>query len=477
MNGLNFAAAAVKKVALKTAAKTSKEKIPVFAAAKPICMKGGKKGRFSVGFSSADITPTDIKDHAYWMAGYRIAKRIEGVMDPITANAMWIDCGDGQGMVLLSCDLIGLTGYDVGEIRASLRDFCLITGCKHITISCTHTHAGVDTMGYWGVLPRTGKDKKYMAYLKQTIKELCFKAYKDRRPGKLLYGNTEAPELIERWRQPYFSNNTLHRFRFVPDDGSTETWYINFGAHPNTLGGKNVLLSADYPTYMRREINRAKKTNIMFSISTIGATDIGAVAEKDLDRTLIGGTMLGKKVLSIKKERTLKPDITVISQNFVMPIDNYTLAAANALKIFTAKRCAAESKTGMGLVSELTYIGIDGVEILTMPGETFSELVFPGGYTDAEKSTTGEGPEVNSQPISEIFGNEKLIIFGVTNDMAGYALAPNEFLLHEKQPYLSRATDRFGRNHYHETNSCGIKAGHAMAQTAKIIKMALDDIK
>ena len=477
MEALDLAYKAVKKIASASAAKTAKSEKPVIADAKPINMKNAKSDRFNVGFASRDITPKDIKSHTYWMAGYRIAKKIRGVLDPITANAMWLDCGDGQGMVLISCDLIGLTGHDVAELRRSLTEFCCVTGCRHITVSCTHTHAGVDTMGYWGVLPKTGKDKAYMEYLMRTLKQLCIEAYNSRKPGKLFYGNVEAPELIDRWRQPHFSNNTLHRLRFVPDDGSTETWYINFGGHPNTLGGENVLLSADYPCYMRREINRKKETNILFSVSTIGATDIGNVAKENLDRTVIGGTMLGKKVLGIHKEHQLMPDVTVISQNFVMPIDNTTLAAAESAHVFSSRKCPAESKVGIGFVSELTYIRIDDVQILTMPGETFSELVYPGGYTDAEKSTTGEGPEVNSQPISEIFGNEKLIIFGVTNDMAGYALAPNEFLLHEKQPYLSRATDRFGRNHYHETNSCGIKAGHAMAQTAKIIKMALDDIK
>ena len=469
MEPLDFGYLAVKKIALTSAAKTAKLAKPIIPDAKPIKMKNAESDRFNVGFASCDITPADIESHTYWMAGYRIAKKIRGVLDPLTASAMWIDCGDGQGMMLISCDLIGLTGYEVNELRRSLTEFCCVTGCRHITVSCTHTHAGIDTMGYWGVLPKSGKDKAYMLFIKQTLKNLCIKAYNDRKPGKLFYGSLEAPELIHRWRQPYFANNTLHRLRFVPDDKSTETWYINFGGHPNTLGGKNVLLSADYPCYMRREINRAKETNILFSISTIGATDIGDVAENDLDRTIIGGTMLGKKVLEIKKERQLKPDITVISQNFVMPIDNTTLTAAEALRIFSSRKCAADSKTGMGFISELTYIGIDGVQILTMPGETFSELVYSGGYTDAEHSTTGEGAEVNSTPICEIFGDDNLIIFGVTNDMAGYALTPNEFLLHETQPYISRAKDRFGRNHYHETNSCGIRTGHVMADTARKI--------
>ncbi len=477
MKPMDLAYLAIKKISLNSAKKV-KGKEPALPDAVPIKMKSKTKdNKFNVGFASRDITPTDIKSHAYWMAGYGIAKRIQGVLDPITANAMWLDCGDGQGMVLISCDLIGLTGFEVTELRRSLKSFCMLSGCRHITVSCTHTHAGVDTMGYWGVLPKTGKDKKYMEYLMKTLRELCTEAYNDRKPGKLYYGNAEAPELIDRWRQPYFANNRLHRLRFAPDDGSTETWYINFGGHPNTLGGKNKLLSADYPCYVRREINRIKKTNVLFSVSTIGATDLGRVAEDSLDRTIIGGTLVGKKACEIKKEKLLKPEITIVSQNFVMPIDNVTLAIAEAAHIFSSRKCKAESEVGIGFISELTYIKIGDLQILTMPGETFSELVYPGGYADAEHSTTGEDESVNSTPISEIFDDENLVIFGVTNDMAGYALSPNEFLLHETQPYLSRSTDRFGRNHYHETNSCGIRTGHVLAETSRRIVKILDENK
>lgn len=462
-------------LAMKKAAKIGRGPVPELPDGQKITMGYRETSRFSVGFASRDITPADYKTHPYWMAGYNIAKRITGFLDPLTANAMWIDCGDGQGLVLLSCDLIGLTGYEVKELREELAPFFRKSGCRHVTLSCTHTHAGVDTMGYWGVLPKSGKDKKYMRRLKETLKALCEEAWKNRKPGKLYYGNIDAPALLHRWRAPYFTRALLHRFRFVPDDGGTETWYLNFPAHPNTLGGKNRMLSADYPCYMRREINRQKKTNVMYAVSAIGATDIGEVADDDFERTVLGGMLLGKKACEIENERLLSPGITLISQFFVMPLDNFVLSLANGLGVFSARACPADSETGTGFISELVYFNIGGEQILTVPGEMFPELVWSGGYESAETSATGEGPEENPTPLSGIFNDEELMVFGVTNDMAGYAMAKNDFVLDERMPFFNRGTDRFGRSHYHETNSCGINTGHVIAAAAKRIKRILDE--
>ena len=457
--------------AFKKAAAMKLGDVPDLPAA-PAVTLGGEGAAWRAGFALRDISPKITKMHPYWMAGYRIGKSITGVLDPVTASALWLDCG-GDGVVLLSLDLIGLTGYDVNELRNALEPFCRRTGCRNVTFSCTHTHAGPDTMGYWGPLPKSGKDKAYMRFLKDTVLLLCEDAYRDRRPGQLYYGSADAPELNHRWRKPDYKKSVLHRFRFVPDGGGKEAWYLNFPAHPNTLGGRNRLLSADYPCYMRREIQRNKDVNVLFSVSAIGATDIGEVAKDDLERTVLGGMLLGKRALEIQNDRPLPAELTFVRQPFVMPLDNPVLSLANTLHIFTARRCAAESDTKTGFISELTYFSFGGVQVLTVPGEMFPELVWAGGYQDAGHSATGEGADVDPTPLSEIFDDDDLIIFGVTNDMAGYAMARNDFILDDKMPFLNRATDRFGRSHYHETNSCGISTGDVIAATAKRIRQTL----
>lgn len=472
MELLDYASKAAVKIAMRQGKKDSASPIPEIEDGKLINIEGNENGIYNVGFAMKDITPADLTSHTYWMAGYNIAKRITGFLDPLTVSAMWIDCGK-EGVLLVCCDLIGLTGFEVREIRNSLNWFCESTGCRKIIVSCTHTHAGIDTMGYWGPLPKTGKDKKFMETVKSSIAEVCKASYENRRAGKLFYGNIDAPELIERWRDPQFFVPRLHRFRFVPDDGTKETWYLNFPAHPNTMGGKNKLLSADYPCYMRREIGLTSDANIMFSVGAIGAMDMGKVAESNIEKTMRGGQLLGRKAFEISNEKQLDAKIKSVTQHFVMPIDNNVLSTANALGVFNTIRCHADSVTGSGFISEVSYLSLGDAQIVTLPGESFQELIYPGGYCDENTSSTGEGAEINPPVLTDIFGDENLVIFGLTNDMAGYALAENDFILHATQPFISRGKDRFGRNHYHETNSCGIKTGATIANACLKMKKAL----
>lgn len=420
---------------------------------------------FYCGFSSATVMPDDIDKKNYWMAGYNIAKKVKGVLDPITINAMWLDCNDGKGIVFVSADIIGLTGYDVGDIRASLDEFCNKTGCVSVIISCTHTHAGFDTVGYWGVLPKSGKSSKYMLMIKATIKALCYSAYKSKKRGKLFYGFVHVPELAYDWREPEFFDDRLSRLRFVPDDGSDETWYLNFTAHPNTLGNENKKISADYPCYMRRRIHENKNVNILYSVGAIGAIDLAHIMSDRYERTVKGGRMLGEKALSIDNDLELKPNIIYSRKNFFYPIENNVLSFMEMLHVINANKSSYDSVLGKALISEINYLKFDGLSILTIPGEIFPELVYPGHYSTAENSSTGESEEINPITLSEICGDKNLVIFGVTNDMTGYIIPPNDFVLNKTQPYLNTTHDRFGRYHYNETNSLGPASAQIIADT------------
>ena len=68
-------------------------------------------------------------------------------------------------------------------------------------------------------------------------------------------------------------------------------------------------------------------------------------------------------------------------------------------------------------------------------------------------------------PLAEIAGDPDMIVFGVSNDMTGYVVPPNDFILHPTQPYLNGYRDKFDLNHYHETNSMGIGTQKVIADT------------
>lgn len=438
---------------------------PAIPEAQPVKLKGSA---FNGGYAMLEVMPDDVTSEFYSIAGHATGKAVEGVHDPITVSALWLGLEDG-GIVTVCADIIGLTNTEVKKIRDSLNVFTALTGCKSINICCSHTHAGFDTVGYWGKLPKTGKNDAYMEKLFEGIKQVCIRAYENRTEGSLYVGSINVPEGQYIRQLPHVYHDVLTRIKFVPDNGTAETWLLNYAAHPNTLGGSNRLVSADYPYYMRETIKKSRNVNVMFGVGAIGAVDPGKFCEDKVERTKLQGEALGAKALLIDNDERLEPEITLLCQPFYYPVDNTVLNFLSMLNVMScAKYPCDKGSLKMALKSEMTYIKIGKQQILMLPGEEFPPLAY-GGYRDCNHSATGKGPEINPEPLIETAKDENLLIFGVTNDMCGYVVPPNEFILNPGKEYLDTATDKFGNRHYHETNSLGYLSAETISNVFKNI--------
>ncbi|MBE6815028.1 MAG: hypothetical protein E7522_06210 [Ruminococcaceae bacterium] len=468
--GINeIAAVAVRKIGIAAGKKMRRKGIKADPLPKtePTIIKGDS---FVSGYAVKEVMPKSITEKKYWIAGHGMGHTIDRIHDPITASAMWLGSGN-SGIIHICADIIGLTNFEVNIVRDSLKEFCEKTNCKSVNISCSHTHAGFDTVGYWGQLYKlqSGKDPEYMDLLLKSLKEVAIEAYENRKPGKLYAGSISVPEAQHDKREPVILHDTLTRIKFVPDDGSTETWLMNFGAHPNTLGGSNNDCSADYPYWLRKTINDTKKVNVMFAVSAIGAVDPGDFCEDKPERTRIQGETLAKAALEISNDRELKPEITVLCQKYYAPVDNGLLALMVTIGACSAQRYPCDrGDLGIALQTEITYIKIDDLQILLLPGEPFPEVVY-GGAVSAEESATGKGPEINPPALVDVVGDKDLVVFCVTNDMTGYCVVPNDYILHETQPYIEQGTDVKGRRHYHETNSLGYLTNQVIVEVVEDI--------
>ena len=148
MNIADFAASAVRKIGKHAGKKLAKSVgAPEIPKSEPIRMKNPTDEFYNLGFAKREVMPDDIETGTYWLAGYRTGNKVVGVLDPLTVSAIWLDCKDNGGIIFVSADCVGLTGFEVDLVRASLADFSKKTGCVNISISCTHTHASIDTVG------------------------------------------------------------------------------------------------------------------------------------------------------------------------------------------------------------------------------------------------------------------------------------------------------------------------------------------
>ena len=436
---------------------------------------------FFVGFGKASILPMDWAKKKYYVAGYGENNPAVGVLDEPHVHALWVDDRSGRGgMLFISCDCVGILNRDVNMLRVAIYEAIKGTLCRSVNIFCTHNHAGIDTMGIWGPLPLSGKDPKYMTLIRNQMIKAARAAIADSRAADVFYGTVQVPDMQEDIRLPHVYSKKLTRFRCVPRDGSREIWFVNFASHSESLQGCNSRISADFPQYLRNRIRLATGAETIYGVGAIGGMISMEVPDEQQIRqttndfaqsTMAIGHKLGGYALSIEDEKQLVPYVDFIRQELFVPVENTILSIAGRVNIIQADWYADDKlDKKICLKTEMTYIDFGGVPMLMIPCELFPELAF-GGYLTEEESAEGKSPAVNPTPLTEIAGEEELLIFGLANDELGYVLPPNDFLLHPTQPYLEIPRDRHNRRHYEETNSLGPETAQYLADCfASMIK-------
>lgn len=423
---------------------------------------------FTAGFGKAKMVPPNLQKKRYYMAGYGPYKPVTDILDPPYAHAVWLDDNSGRGGILMvSLDCVGMLYEDVCAIRRSMQGFTRMTGCRSIDICATHSHAGIDTMGMWGPLPISGKDKTYMQIVFAAVKVACELAYRDCKEGDLYQGQIEVEDMQRDPRLPQVYSKTMTRLRFVPCDGSRETHIINFAGHAELLGSRNTLLSADWPCYFRSYIRKQTGAETILFQGAIGGM-ISMLKQDEDPITSVAriGEKMGEFALAITNEQKLTVVINQLRQEIYMPCSNPLFITFGKTGVFKTEIFSRPDPFyNVALKTELNYLEIGELRSLLVPGELFPELMM-GDYLTAETSGTGKGAEANPLPLREIARDDNLLVFGLANAELGYIVPPNDFLLDPDAPcVIPLPKDRLGRKHYEETNSTGILAASVIADT------------
>lgn len=226
------------------------------------------------------------------------------------------------------------------------------------------------------------------------------------------------------------------------------------------------MVSRDYPGAASDRIAAETGDRVLFTQGAIGGLLMTALQVPDqpefdaAENMRVTGQRFASFALSVRAEaeRELPPELALSRVVFSVPLDNTLFLYYRFLGILdTVAVRNGESATGYAIETELSVLRIGDVTVSMIPGELFPELKSGRGLQPA----AGDPEALDA--IAARYGAETLLVCGLCNDEVGYILPPSDFLVNEKLPYVLRAEDGTGEDHYEETNSAGPMTAAAVA--------------
>ncbi len=211
------------------------------------------------GFSEVDITPrvgVGLSGFGPYLNRYSI-----GVRDVLKARAAAFE-QDGKKVVIVSCDLIGVTP-DIVQMVKQLVFKQTGVPVEHIMVHCTHTHSGPNTGAYigWG-----NEDDPYLVTLPGKIAKACVGAIERLQNVEMSHAavpcegiglnreyDKDAPPLEDvlrdDWRpaKPELTDTKCHVLKFIGKTNGRMTGFMAyFGCHPVVCCAQTRYIHGDY---------------------------------------------------------------------------------------------------------------------------------------------------------------------------------------------------------------------------------------
>lgn len=206
------------------------------------------------GVCETNITPP----LGVWMCGYGLRSTgCVGVHDELYARALVLDNGH-KAVAILAMDLIGLDFDLVQQVREGI---AAQTGLapEAIMLNATHTHGGPNVREFNSMGTR---DPAYIDVLVRKLIGVAKQAADRTQPADLAYGRASVQIGINRRQRRGADGQTVIGRNYagpvapyvdalVVRDSRGEPFALLFAhaCHPTTLGGENLLITADFCGY------------------------------------------------------------------------------------------------------------------------------------------------------------------------------------------------------------------------------------
>jgi hypothetical protein len=431
-------------------------------------------------------------DGVFANAGFG-AKCTLGKHDDTWARAVVMEAG-GKTVAMVSLDVVGFFNVEVQRARAEMALRYPDMNIDELVVSSTHTHEGVDTMGYWGqlYLNTDGKFPAYQAFIRSQILDAVHEAYVSRESARVKLAVGAPPVPIRDSRPPIVTDPEVNTAEFVRPDDSTIGTIVNWSNHPEAQGSNNQLVSSDF-VYGARETLESELggTAVYFSgavggLQTPLGVDIpGYGSNPSWDRTFAIGKFVADSAVAALAE--VQPEeinsLRAARRQFYLDSDNTVLRALNVRGIFDIPTyIGGESwgedpaghtegvrveEVGQSVSTEMVAVSLDEEDgdtaavFLTVPGELSPEIELGGyGRPECPQADTGRPFE---PVIRDQFDANNVFVLGLGQDELGYIIPGYDFHLksvptdgHDGTgpvPVGGLEANYCGEGHYEETVS------------------------
>jgi hypothetical protein len=332
-------------------------------------------------------------------------------------------------------------------------------------------------MGLWG--PRagfSGVDDGYRRRVIESAAKAAAAADADLAPARLSLLEIPLPTdgLVADSRDPQVFDATLRMMHFTRPDGSTVGSLINWANHPETPWADNTEITADFPGYLRSELEHGSVVDGRPPVAGLGGIHVyvngaigGLMTTNPQTRVLdpfdgkvyqapshekarAVGRQLANAILTTLAASVpgpeASPQLTIVARTIELALDNPLFRLASA--VGTIDRGQPRWNR---IRSEIALITLGDASIACVPGELYPEIA-NGGITHPDGADFDVRPQ-EVPPLRDQMPGRVKFLFGLANDEVGYIIPKSEW--DDRAPWLYGATER----HYGEINSLGPDTG------------------
>jgi len=379
----------------------------------------GSAAAVEVGVSVADITP-DVTRYCVPMAGYgaRLGKPSTGVHDPLHANVLYFRDGETQ-MALITCDLRSITP----EFKTQIVEKSAGQGFTrdNVFISASHTHAGPSMYPekFWQ-LQFGVYDPEIVEIMSTAVAGALADAVRNAAPARVGFGEGMADGFTRNRRWEYDTearaaageepavDPTVWVMRVDSMEGEPRALLVNFATHPTILGADNMLITAEWPGVLQRELEKSfPGAHVLYTNGAVGdQAPSGAVGADGFEKIRDFGTRLAGIAAEIARDIKAEAGVPVGFSRITPDLPEFVFTENARKRYGTYLDAALEA---LPRKAEIHLVRIGSVALVGLPGEPILEV----------------GQAVERTVAAQGFG--KVVVVGLASDYIGYIVNEKEY--------------------------------------------------